>query len=458
MRKRRWLRRLGKATLALALLGPPLAFGISNLFLISPKGRSLVAGRIQRIILLETSVQGSTWSPWNGFTVYGLLIQQPAPLQQAIPAPILTAESIRIHPDWRVLAKRRIAIRGIEIHKPNLAVPIELLSQIPAAPIEPTIAAKPPDLAAVEDTSQTDLPPPIASVSPLPEGAAPIAEPPRESIKPAIDPTPTVWIRVSEGKFRVLSTMTKPPLFGISHINGAIPVGGKPAQSELSLRGIGCLGNEMPDRLRVPLKWQAPLLEAGVVEADAWGITCKLEAKIALTPGIPFLIGGSIPEQKGKEIVLSEGTRAECLSVAGQARLQGLLLAPGSWQGQALVRMLGIETEYAGQKANFNHGQALTIFQGGVLRCLDARMVGEQTSLLGNAMLLSDGRFAAVARVVAAPETLVAISRHTQPSHIAPQLTPLSTPQRAALDMRVFGSPGNVFYQPHPAAEPILLR
>jgi hypothetical protein len=98
------------------------------------------------------------------------------------------------------------------------------------------------------------------------------------------------------------------------------------------------------------------------------------------------------------------------------------------------------------------------MFHGGTLRCLDARLVGEETSLLGNAMLLSDGRFAGIARIVAAPESLVAISKFTHPDGTAPQLTSLSTPQRAALDMRIFGSPGNVFFQPNPAAAPIPLR
>lgn len=457
MQKRRWLRRLGKAALALALLGPPLAFGVSNLFLASSKGASLVAGRIQRVIQLETSVQRCSWSPWNGLTVYGLLVNQPAPLRQAIPAPMLKAESMHIHPDWRALSKRRIVIRGLELRKPDLAVPLELLSQIPAAPFEPTIAAKPPELA-LADPNHADLPPTTGSVTPAPAGA-PIAKPEKiPAPKSSADNSPTVWISFSEGGFRVVSAMMKRPLYRISRIDGAIPLGGKPARSELTLGGIEFLGNKMPDVVRVPMKWRAPLLEAGEVDAGALGISCKLVAKIALTPGVPFLIGGSIPEQKGKEIVLSEGMRAECGAVAGQGRLQGLLLAPRSWQGQGFVRMLGIGMEYAEQRADFGHGQALMIFQGGVLRCLDARIMGEQISVMGNAMLLSDGRFAAAARVVAAPETLSVISKHTHPSRIAPQLTPLSTPQRAALDMRVFGTPGNVFYQPHPGAEPIPLQ
>lgn len=458
MRKRRWRKWLGLAVLALAVLGPPLAFGVSNLFLMSPKGRDFVAGRIERTIQLETSVQGSTWSPWNGFVVHGLLVKQPGPLREAISSPMLTAESIRIHPDWRALAKRKLVMRGVEILKPDLAVPIELLSQIPAAPVEPPPVAQPPDLAVV-DPVRPDLPPTAATpATPPPEVASLEKQEAPKAAEPSVTTAPTVWISVSNGKFRIVSAMIEKPVYRISRINGAIPVGGKTAHSGLSLGGIGFLGNEIPGTVKIPIQWEAPHLQAGSIKGGAFGIDGLLEAKIALTPGVPFLIAGLIPKQEGKKVTLSEALWAKLGSVAGQARIQGFLLAPGTWQGQGVIQTLEVETGYTGRNADFRQGQALVIFQSGVLRCVDARLLGEETSILGNAMLLSDGRFASVARIVASPESLIAISKQTQPHGSAPQLTPLATPQRAALDMQVFGFPGNFFYQPHPAAEPIPLQ
>jgi hypothetical protein len=456
MRKWRWRKGLGLAVLAITVLGPPLAFGVSNLFLLSPMGRDYVAGRIQRTIHLETSVRGGTWSPWNGFTIYGLHIEHPEPLRKAISVPMLTAEKIRIHPEWRALAQRRLVIRGIEIRNPVGAVAIELLSQIPSAPVEPAIVAKPPELAGVDPAP--DLPTPSPPSPPAPPSAtnAPIEKP--ATIAPPAVTTPTVWISVTGGSLRIVSAMTKEPLYRISRIDGAIPLGGKKAEAGLVLGGIAFLGNEIPETVSVPLKWENPVLHAGVIEGGVFGIGCKLEAKFGLTPGLPFLIGGIFPKQDGKEIVLSEGIRSKLGSVAGQGRIQGFLLAPGSWQGQGIVQALAVETEYGGLKANFGHGQALVMFQSGALRCLDARLVGEETSILGNAMLLSDGRFAGIARVVASPEALIAVSRFTHPAGTAPQLTPLSTPQRAALDMRIFGSPGNLFFQPNPAAKAFPLQ
>lgn len=77
---------------------------------------------------------------------------------------------------------------------------------------------------------------------------------------------------------------------------------------------------------------------------------------------------------------------------------------------------------------------------------------------MGNGAILTDGRVAAIARIVAAPETLLAISKFAQPATSELRLTPLSTPQRAALDMQFFGQPGNFFYQPNPATKPFPLK
>jgi hypothetical protein len=460
MPKKRWRKWLGLAFLALAVLGPPVAFGISNLFLMSPKGRSFVAARIQRVIRFETSVQGSTWSPWNGFTVYGLLIQQPAPLGKAISAPMLSAESIRIHPEWRALLDKRLVIRGVEIRKPDLAVAIELLSQIPSAPVEPAVAAQQPDLAVVEQPSGAIPAAPQPQIQPAPEADPALAAKPEHAppIAPVVVTDPTVWVTFTDARLSIVSAMSKGPLYRIPSINGGLPVGGRSAGSELVLDGISVFGNAIPGAVKIPVKWQAPLLSLGVIDAGVSGIECKIEAKIGLTPGLPFLIGGVIPKQDGKEVAVSETLRAKLGSIAGQGSFQGYALAPGSWQGQCIIQTLSVDAEFAGNKTFFGHGQGLLVFQQGTLRCLDARLIGEDISLLGNGMALSDGRFATNLRVVAAPESLAAISRRIQPDPSPPQLTPLSTPQRAALDMRAFGFPGKTFYQANPAAKPVLIR
>jgi hypothetical protein len=122
------------------------------------------------------------------------------------------------------------------------------------------------------------------------------------------------------------------------------------------------------------------------------------------------------------------------------------------------VQANSLDTIYAGQSAHFARGQAIIVFRNGALRCVDARLEGEEATVMGNGAVLTDGRVAAIARFVAAPDTLLAISKFTQPATLELQLTPLSTPQRSALDMQFFGQPGNFFYQPNPAAKPFQLE
>jgi hypothetical protein len=457
MRRRSWGKHLGKAALAIGIGLPLLAFGITNLFLVSPMGRTYVASRIQRTIQLETSIQGCTWSPWNGFTVHGLLIKQPAPLRKAMSKPLLTAETIRIHPDWRALLERKISIKGIEILKPDLSVPIELMSQIPTQPIATDPPPQIPSLAAASPPHQepalaaNDIPGGAAPASPqkgAPNPKAPTAGKPLAEIR-----IPTVWITFTDARLEIVSAMVEEPLYRVSRIDG-----GKAAGSELAVSGVSFLGNRIPEKVVIPVKWHPPVLSLGVRDGAISGISIHAEAQIALTPGIPFLIGAVLPKQDKREIAPSEEISARIGSVVGKGRFMGQLLAPGSWQGQAIVQANSLDTVYAGQSAHFARGQAIMVFQNGALRCVDARLAGEEATVIGNGAILTDGRVAAIARFVAAPDTLRAISRFTQPATSELQLTPLSTPQRAALDMRFFGRPGNFFYQPNPAAKPFQLE
>ena len=427
----------------------------------SPKGRFFVAARIQRVVQLETSVQGGTWSPWNGLTVYGLLIQQPAPLRKTISAPMLMAESIRVHPEWRALLDRRLAIRGIEIRKPDLALAIELLSQIPNAPVEPSVLPKQPDLAVIEQpTGETPIAPNLIFTPPqihIPQPETTTATIPQKSPDLVVKDS-TVWVTLSDAGLRIVSTMSKTPLFRISSINGRLPVSGESTVSELIFDGISVWKTSILSPIKIPVKWQAPLLSLGVIDIGFLGIECKLETKIALTRGIPFLISGLILEQEGREIELSEMLRAKLGSIAAQGHFQGDALAPGTWQGQGVIQALAIDTKFVDANSFFQYGQSLVIFEQGVLKSPDTKLIGDDVGILGNGMVLSDGRFAGHLRIVATPENLIAISRRTQTDSSPPQLTPLSTPQRAALDMQAFGYPGKAYFQANPAAKPVLIR
>ena len=466
MANRHGKRKVGLVLLGLAILTPALAFGISNLFLVSPKGKAFLASRIERKLHLETNVQGASWSPWNGITIYGLRVEQPEQLKKAFTKPLLSVQSIRLHPDWLALVKRRLELKGIEVVKPDLTLPIELLSQIPRKDVDPALVAKPPDLASVnsankqpqelknppeETGQQPPVPPTIAGIE---EGST---EARIESVSELLPPT--VWFNLIDARLRIVSLMRPAPLWEAIGINGSVPLAGKPSRSEISATRVSFLENPASGLTSIPLKWNSPVLALGSIKGEMFGLDFELGGHVGFTPGIPFRFDALVPEQTDSELRIDGQIEGKLGKVTARGRSQGHLLSPASWQGQGAVHVTAVDAEIPGQqKTRFDHGQALLLFQNGVLRCTDARLISEQASIIGNAMMLSDGRMAGIARLIAAPESLLAISKFTQPDSKAPHLTPLSTPQRAALDLQVFGRPGKLFYKPNPMADPVPLQ
>ena len=460
MRTGGWKRKLGYRLLALLILVPLLAFGISNLFLVSPKGRAYIKHRIERKLPLEASVQGATWSPWNGITIYGLRMEQPGALKDAVGKPLLSAQSIQLHPYWMALLGRNLELKSVEILKPEITLPVELLSQIPQKEADSAVAAKLPDLASVEprpaggsEPSRAPVSPPISDIN-LPAGT----KPPVPAVSVAEIPSASQWVNVREGRLTIVTSMSSVPLFQAKGIHGSLPLAGKPAESMVHVARLHGIGGIAPTDITLPIKWTPPVLSAGAIGGKLSGLEYKIKGQIALVPGMPFRINALIPEQKETEFGFGDEIHARLGSVAAQGSSHGYLVMPASWQGQVVVQAAPVDASINGQETRFDSGHAIFAFQNGALRCLDARLVSEGAIFIGNATLLSDTRMAANARIISTPETLISIAGYIRRDQGAPHLTPLSTPQRAALDLQLYGHLGNISYKPDPLAEPVPLQ
>jgi hypothetical protein len=460
MKKGGWKRKLGYRLLILFILTPLLAFGISNLFLVSPKGRAFIEHRIERKLPLEASVQGATWSPWNGITIYGLQMEQPGALKDAVGKPLLSVQSIQLHPYWTAFAGMNFELKSIEILKPEITLPIELLSQIPQKEAKAAVALKTPDLASLEPQpgggsgpSRAPVSPPLGEID-LPAGKKPAGP----TVSVVEIPSASLWVKVSEGRLTIVTTMSSAPLFQANGINGSLPLAGKSAESEVHVARLEGIGGIAPTDTTLPIKWTPPILATGAIGGKLSGLEYKVQGHIGLVPGMPFRIDALIPEQKEKEFSYGDEIRATLGSVVAQGSSHGYLGIPASWQSQVVVQAAPVDTSIGGRETRFDSGHALFVFQDGALRCLDARLVSEGASIIGNATLLSDTRMAANARIIATPETLLSIAGYTRRDQRVPHLTPLSTPQRAALDLQLFGHLGNISYKPDPLAEPVPLQ
>lgn len=424
---------------AIAVLVPSVAFGLSNLWLASAWGRTALASRIQQRCGLETRIGGASWSPWRGMTLRRLTIAQPAALRDHITAPLLAIDSLRIEPVWSRLFKRQLSIRALTVDRPKLVLSVEMLSHLAQqaeAPPAMALAAATPTAPAPDATPAHPAPDASASPAPPPVPAAPAA-------MPAAAPEPTRWLRLREAGVELRSAASRQVLLEVADLGGDLPLAGRAATSSITMRSLTIGGTPVLAGLRAKVSWQAPLLgfEPDPPVTRLGGLEGRCAGQLALQAGLPLQLAVELPRQKAALPLPGFDLSAEAGAVMLQARFLGRLLAPATWHGDLATSASGVVIRHPAGTFVFDDGSAAAVIRGGTLACIDARLLGEDLSLLGNGTLLADGRLAAVVRVVAAPETAAAAARRLFPQVAAvPQPAPLSTPQRAALDLSISGT------------------
>lgn len=469
--ERRTIFRLALALLICLLLLPFVLFGLSNLFLMSPAGRAFLGRSITSRIKLDASVRGASFSPWNGFTIYGLKIEQPGELPPSA-RPLLLLEELRALPAWKPLLRNRLELREIEITRPILHLPIELLSAISSRKPPPEIASSKTPPATPPAATIPNPPDPIPA--PIPQVAAfPPTVPPRPSV-PGIrldpplvippapdseipDPAP-VFAQIHHGSLFVSSAKSERTFLNIGDISGSIPLSGAPAGRSLKLSQISLPGRAPLPPLEIPVGWRNPTLSFGPVGRGISGIETILLARVFLLPGIPFSVEAVVPEQHTRVIAVPPHGSAKIGNIGGRSILQGYAGNPAGWRGQGILKVSSVTAILPQATTQFDSGQLLAYFGNGILAFPDARLIGDEISILGNAALLPDGRAAARIRLVAAPEKLIGIHPQFFQRSSPPRLTRLSTPQRSAWDIGIFWTPEKLLIFPDPWADPIPLR
>lgn len=429
---------------------PPAAWLLANLWLECPSGRNRIAALIQQATGLETRIGGASFTPWRGVSLYQVTLLQPAPLRATVPQPLARIGTIRLTPVWRLWLHGKPAMRIWQIDTLRLVVPVEILAEIaraapPAAAPPALAAANPPTVAPPAAGPPAAGPPAAGPPAAGPPAARPPAAPPVATRAPAVSLPPTVWLQVIDASFTLMHASSGRKMLEMSGLEAAIPYDGKPAQTTLRIHSLAVADQAPLTDLAAVLDWQAPVLSLKPLTAEAGGLKCIIAAKVAMLHGIPLQVEAALPNQALAPVRFPDDGHAEAGSVAASARFRGLLLAPGSWQGELVAEATAISAHLAGHDAKFDRGGVFAVMRGATLACPDARLVGDDLSLLGNATVTADGQTAAVLRLVAPPETLTTIARHVFPNTPqAPALTPLASPQRAALDLEVSGSNGQL--------------
>jgi hypothetical protein len=425
------------------VLLPPVAFGLSNAWLAMPWGRAVLAGEVAKRCGLETTIRRASWSPWNGLTIGGLVIRQPAALRVQAPEPLLEAERIHIRPDWAALLRKKPRLREVTIERPTLTLTVEMMSHLAqqiAPPPEPPLLAggKPVAVPPVAVVPRETGPGPATPESP-PAAAEPAAPPP--PVQVALGPTR--WLRCHQGSWRLRSAASGKDLLAAREIELAVPFGGAAATGHLRLASVTGFGQPLLGDFAREITWQAPVLTLDTLPATTpvAGLPLRFGGQLALLQGLPVTIGVELPRQHVSLPVPGFDLTASSPEAGGQARFFGYLLAPGSWHGDLLVAAAAPEVCRPKRTFSFDRGVCAAVIRGGMLSVVDARLVGEEVSFLGNGTLLADGRLGAVVRIAAPPQVALATAAGVFPAlDFKPQTTPLSSPQRVALDISLTGT------------------
>jgi hypothetical protein len=429
------LRRGGRRRFWIALVVlPAVTFLLAILWLASPLGRGWIATRIQHITGLETRVGGVSVSPWNGIRIDRVELLQPAPLRTTLKEPLASIQQIRLIPVWRAWLRGRSELQSIEFDSPRLVIATELLQEIarsrtPATPVGPPVTT------AASPTVQQPA---------TPAAAPPTTQAPPPAVK--VPMPPTAWLHLKNASFSVISITSGNRWLDLSGVTGSIPIAGSPAQSSLHLRSLLIAENEVLAATTASLEWQAPMLSLKPLTTTIHPFQMVTAGKIGLLSGLPLHVEMQAPRQKLETLHLPNHSTAAADFIAANARFRGFLLAPTTWQGEFTAETLAPSAQVAGHNVRFDRGSAVTVLRGGQLSCVDARLIGDDLSLLGNGTLLADGRIAAALRLVAPPENASAIATRIFTNlPQAPSLTELSTPQRSAFDLQVFGNIRRIF-------------
>ncbi|HVJ47091.1 MAG TPA: hypothetical protein VM511_11935, partial [Luteolibacter sp.] len=245
--------------------------------------------------------------------------------------------------------------------------------------------------------------------------------------------------------FSLVFSGSPSPLLEISGLEGSVPVGGGPANSTLTVKSLRSIGGAIAGELKLPVNWQAPLLTLPPLDITASGLKTRIGGQLAMVQGLPIALECNAPAQSVKPVSLPGGGTFRSQDISSVLRFGGMLVTPSTWQAEFITAASKPAIVADGHETRFDHAQAVTVLRGGTLSCVDARITGDDVSMLGNATVLSNGKAAGVLRIVAPQETSLSIIRRLFPGATAPPaFSSMSTPQRAALDIEVSGTLGDL--------------
>ena len=257
-------------------------------------------------------------------------------------------------------------------------------------------------------------------------------------------------LAVSGGYLRVYSLRHEGVELTVNGIACDLPLRGAEADGQIGLGEISWGERVLVGPLRRVVRWSGGTLDFKETFRTEGGVELSVAARVrpGRRPAMDFLAQVQSSSLPVTEIPGLKGSQFGVETIRkAYLRGGGALASPGSWQGGLVLDAGGILIGHEGWGGvqRFDYGQMVAAVRGGILSIPDARLRSERLSLMGNGVVLSDGRQWSVVRVVADDELSRVVRRVMIGSNLSQGWTsswmqPLVTPDRRFRDIHVKGT------------------
>lgn len=361
-------------------------FLLSNLWLQSNWGRQWLGNQITQRIGLPVEIGGAGWLPGGQVWIDDLRVVIPSTTSSTQP-PLLQIRCFSVRPAWGAWLRGSRKISDVCVSAPRLHLPVDVLKSLLPTPG----ATMPEQAATVAQTPPTPTHPPVVATAPTVQAstAAPTL--------PADPPSPTTWLKISEGHLAIVHPSQTQPLLEIDQIDANLPIAGAPAAGHLQSGAIAVLNQIIAPFGHIALHWQYPLWDSEVTRLSCTSLQADAKIQVARVAGLPF---GVVITQTPQAWRSADGIQ-QLGKIQSQHRLSGFLLGPQTWHGDSLWEAQQIKGKIRGHDLNFFAAQSRLVLQSGVLQCTDFRLLGDDYSLLGNGLYPLRGPSLGIVRITA---------------------------------------------------------
>jgi len=405
------------------LLLPIVVFCGSNLWLQSTWGRSWLEKIIQQKTSCYVRIGGAGWLPGGQIWLDDLRVIIPAADGVSGETTVLQIRCVSMRPAWRSWLRGSRKISEIVISHPRLDVPLDVLQRMLPAPVvvpqpDPSVAAQ-----ATSGSPQDAAVATAASPAPIPAPAPQITE----------APSPTVWLKVEHGSVVIRKSSPGDVLCEAQDIESNLPVGGAPAVGYVACGAMIAMGQPVAPLGRVDVRWNFPLWESEETSLQALGLRARGKMQIARLAGFPFAALMAQDPQTWD----APGGMAHVEHLQSLHQCTGLLLAPVSWRGESVLETHASRANLGSQQLQGFLSQARFQLQGGLLRCVEFRWLGDDYGFVGNGLFSLRGEVLAQIRLMTTRATAQSWQSRWITSSMGPTpvFQPLFNEDRQAIDV-----------------------